>query len=55
MNSADWSGHHHFLCKMNVAAKAAIYEAMGSEEVVIEDRYCVHDGHGECGSLIAWR
>jgi len=51
----DWSGHHHFLCKMNVAAKAAIYEAMGSEEVVIEDRYCVHDGQGECGSLIAWR
>lgn len=51
----EWRGHHGFLCKLNVAVKARIYAAMGCEGVVIEDRYCVDEGRGECGSLIAWR
>ncbi|MEZ4451640.1 MAG: hypothetical protein R3B09_19365 [Nannocystaceae bacterium] len=51
----EWGGHHHFLCKLNVAVKARIYVAMGCQEVLVEDRYCVSDGRSECGSLISWR
>ena len=49
----EWAGHHPFLCRMNVAAKAAIYEVMDCERVVVE-RSCKSDGGTWCGSVITW-
>lgn len=50
-----WSGHHHFICKMNTAAKVAIYEAMGCKDVVIVQRECIDEDSETCGSTIRFK
>jgi hypothetical protein len=50
----EWSAHHPFLCRLNVAVKAEMYRAMGCKRLRIEQRYCVDDGDPSCGSIIAW-
>lgn len=49
-----WTAHHPFLCKMNIAIKAGIYEAMKCQNVRVEERFCRSRGDELCGSIIAW-
>lgn len=49
-----WTAHHPFLCEMNIAIKAGIYEAMKCENVRVEERFCRSRGDETCGSIIAW-
>ena len=51
----DWTSHHAFLCQMNVHIKAAVYRAMGCQQVEIEERFCKSKGDGACGSIIRWQ
>jgi hypothetical protein len=50
----NWTSHHPFLCRMNVAIKAGIYTAMGCQNVRVEQRYCRSDGDEQCGSILVW-
>lgn len=49
-----WRSHHPFLCRMNVAVKRAVYEAMGCRNVRITEERCCDRGDSECGSTIEW-
>jgi len=49
-----WSGHHPFLCRMNVAIKARLYTVMGCQGVRIEERFCRLEGQDACGSVLTW-
>jgi hypothetical protein len=51
----NWLSHHPFLCHMNVNIKAAVYRAMGCEQVEIETRFCKDEGDNACGSIIRWQ
>jgi hypothetical protein len=50
----DWSAHHPFLCRMNVAVKVAVYGQMRCKNARLERRYCKSSGDDVCGSIIVW-
>lgn len=51
---SGWAGHHPLLCRMNIAAKRAMYVQMGGKNVIVETRSCITDGATSCGSIIRW-
>ena len=58
-NSADctirnWSGHHSFVCDMNIAAATAIYEAMGQKGVSTQRVACRSEGEPLCRYITSW-
>lgn len=53
--TCDWKGHHHFICKLNMASVVPIYTAMGCEDVTFERRTCVDEGAPGCRSIIRWK
>jgi hypothetical protein len=50
-----WSGHHSFVCDMNVAAATAIYEAMGQKSVSTQRVACIGEGSASCRYVTDWR
>ena len=50
----DWEAHHRFICDLNRGAAAAIYEAMGCEDVVVTRQACIEDGDAECRFRTTW-
>lgn len=50
----NWSGHHWFVCDMNVAAATAIYQAMGQVGVSTERLSCIGEGAPYCRYLTSW-
>jgi hypothetical protein len=59
-NSADctissWTGHHPFVCDMNIAAATAIYEAMGQKDVSTRRVACLHERGSLCRYITSWR
>ena len=50
----DWSGHHSFVCDMNIAAATAIYQAMGQRGVATQRLDCIADGGPYCRYLTTW-
>jgi hypothetical protein len=52
---ADWSSHHPFICRMNMAASQPIYTAMGCHHVSYERLRCVSDGAADCENLVRWQ
>ena len=50
----DWHSHHPLVCRLNTAAVAPIYEAMGCREVVTQRLECVAEGGTACVSRVRW-
>jgi hypothetical protein len=50
----DWSGHHTFVCDMNIAAATAIYQAMGQRGVSTQRVACIGDGGATCRYITTW-
>jgi predicted hydrocarbon binding protein len=50
----NWSGHHPFVCDMNIAAATAIYEAMGQKAVSTQRVDCVGEGGSLCRYITSW-
>ena len=50
----NWSGHHPFVCDMNVAAASAIYQAMGQAGAATERLSCIGDGGTVCRYITSW-
>jgi hypothetical protein len=52
---SNWSGHHPFVCDMNIAAATAIYEAMGQKGVLTQRVACIRNGDSWCRYITTWR
>jgi len=50
----NWSGHHSFVCDMNIAAATAIYEAMGQKSVSTQRVACISEGESLCRYITSW-
>jgi len=50
----NWSGHHSFVCDMNIAAATAIYQAMGQKAVSTERVACIGEGESLCRYITIW-
>jgi predicted hydrocarbon binding protein len=50
----NWSGHHPFVCDMNIAAATAIYEAMGQKRVSTQRVACMGEGGPLCRYITTW-
>jgi len=50
----NWSGHHSFVCDMNLMAATAIYEAMGLKEVSSKRVSCIDEGAPYCHFITSW-
>jgi hypothetical protein len=50
----NWSGHHPFVCDMNLAAATAIYEAMGLKDAKTKRVACIVDGAAWCRYITTW-
>jgi hypothetical protein len=50
----NWSGHHPFVCDMNVTAATAIYEAMGQQGVSTQRVACIGEGGSFCRYITTW-
>ena len=50
----QWRGHHPFICKMIVAGKPKIYQAMGCRSVEVRVVSCVSNGSDACRSQTRW-
>jgi hypothetical protein len=50
----NWSGHHPFVCDMNIAAASAIYEAMGQKGVSTQRLACIGEGASYCRYVTTW-
>ncbi len=51
---SNWSGHHSFVCDMNIGAATAIYEAMGQKAVSTQRVACVAEGGPLCRYVTKW-
>ena len=51
---SNWSGHHSFVCDMNIGAATAIYEAMGQKGVSTERVACIGEGGPMCRYITSW-
>jgi hypothetical protein len=51
---SNWSGHHSFVCDMNVTAATAIYEAMGQKHVSTKRVACIGEGEPVCRYITTW-
>jgi hypothetical protein len=51
---ADWTSHHPFICRMNMAASHPIYDAMGCRGVTHQRLRCVLEGDADCENLVRW-
>ena len=50
----DWSGHHPFVCDMNITAATAIYQAMGQKGVATQRVACIGEGEPLCRYVTTW-
>jgi hypothetical protein len=50
----NWSGHHPFVCDMNLAAATAIYDAMGQKGALTRRVACIVEGAGFCRYVTTW-
>jgi hypothetical protein len=50
----NWSGHHTFVCDMNITAATAIYEAMGQKGVSTQRVACIGEGGPMCRYVTSW-
>jgi hypothetical protein len=50
----NWTGHHPFVCDMNITAATAIYEAMGQKGVSTRRASCIGEGGPFCRYVTAW-
>jgi len=50
----NWSGHHSFVCDMNIAAATAIYQAMGQNGVSTQRVACISEGESLCRYITYW-
>jgi hypothetical protein len=50
----NWSGHHPFVCDMNIAAATAIYQAMGQKRVSTQRVACIAEGGPLCRYITSW-
>ena len=50
----NWSGHHSFVCDMNIAAATAIYQAMGPKGVATQRVACIGEGESFCRYITSW-
>ena len=51
---SNWSGHHPFVCAMNITAANAIYEAMGQKGVSTQRVACTGEGESLCRYITTW-
>jgi predicted hydrocarbon binding protein len=51
---SNWTGHHSFVCDMNIAAATAIYEAMGQKGVSTRRVACIAEGGDSCRYVTSW-
>jgi hypothetical protein len=51
---SNWSGHHPFVCDMNITAATAIYEAMGQKGVSTRRVACIGEGDSLCRYITTW-
>jgi hypothetical protein len=50
----NWTGHHPFVCDMNIAAANAIYQAMGQKRVSTQRVACIAEGGPLCRYITSW-
>jgi hypothetical protein len=51
---SNWTSHHPFICRMNMASSLPIFEAMGCKNVRYERQACVSEGAPDCRNLVQW-
>jgi hypothetical protein len=50
----NWSGHHSFVCDMNITAATVIYETMGQKGVSTQRVDCIGEGASSCRYVTSW-
>jgi hypothetical protein len=50
----NWSGHHPFVCAMNITAATAVYQAMGQKGVATQRVACIDEGGSLCRYITTW-
>jgi hypothetical protein len=51
----SWASHHPFICRLNMAAAAPIYTAMGCKAVRWQRVHCKSMGGEHCVALVTWK
>ncbi len=52
--TADWPGHHPFLCEVTVETMRAVFEAMGCEDVQVDRIGCISRGAKVCTAVVRY-
>jgi hypothetical protein len=51
---SNWTSHHPFICRMNMASSVPIFEAMGCKNVRYQRQSCISEGAPNCKNLVRW-